>query len=188
MEDFLVRFIEILPPHILAALIGSALGCWGNADKQLYGAKLSVIMGLLTVSGAGALAEFLKFDSASLLSVLSCFAMGGVFGFFGMSLLDALRIASPPFTAKLVTIVSDTLLTQIVSLIVDFFEMVRRKINLFAKGKLEIDEGEPKVGEDEEPYPSVTLGEGKPPYDQQDLDELGTNSYESVRPKDDQVD
>ncbi len=142
MDDFLVRFIEVLPPHILAALIGSALGCWGNADKQLYGAKLSVIMSLLTISGAGALAEFLEFDSTSMLSIFSCFAMGGVFGFFGMSLLDALRLASPPFTSKLVTVVSDTLLTQVVSLVVDFFEMLRRKIGLWGNSKESPDEEE----------------------------------------------
>lgn len=186
MEDFFVRLFQLIPPHTITALIGSILGCWGNADKQRYGAKLSLIMGALTVSGAGALTEFLDFDRNDLFSFFFCFLMGGFVGFFGMSLLDALRIASPPFTEKLVKIVSDTLLTQIVSLIVDFFEMVRAKINLFAKGKMK-DLNE-EVGEQEEPYPSVTLDKDKPPYDPVELEELGTNSYESISPKEDPLD
>lgn len=176
MENILVRLTEVLPPHIIAALIGSVLGCWGNADKQLYGTKLSFIMGVLTVSGAGALADFLDFDGADTFSFFFCFLMGGFVGFFGMSLLDALRIASPPFTAKLVKVVSDTLLTQIVSLVVEFFEMIRRKMSLLGLG-LESDTEKPQVGEREEPYPSVSVEEDSPPYTAEQLEDLDRQTY-----------
>lgn len=172
-----MRLTEVLPPHIIAALIGSILGCWGNADKQLYGTKLSFIMGVLTVSGAGALADFIEFDSADIFSFFFCFLMGGFVGFFGMSLLDALRIASPPFTAKLVKVVSDTLLTQIVSLVVEFFEMVRRKMALLGLGLDSEKKQTPQVGEREEPYSSVSTEDSSPPYTSEQLEDLDRNTY-----------
>lgn len=174
MEDLFGRVVAVVPLHIIAALVGSALGCWGNTDKQLYGAKLTFIMGVLTVAGAGALADFLDLDPTKLFSVFFSFLMGGFVGLSGMSLLDALRIASPPFTAKLVKVVSDTLLTQVVSLVADLFAMVRRKVGLWAQGEA------PQVGEGDEPYPSVGIEEDMPPYEPEDLKKLEDSTYTSL--------
>lgn len=130
MNTYILIILEVISLHAMVTILGSLLGAMINADTKSYGVRLVVLMTIFTCSTAGAVAEHLalKFSNTSLFLY---FVLGGVIGIFGLSLLDALRLASADFTHKLVEVLSKTLLEGVADTVSAFFKMVQGWIERF---------------------------------------------------------
>ena len=130
MNIYIPMILEVISLHAIVTILGSILGAMINADTKRYGIRLVVLMTLFTCSTAGAVAEHLatRFSGTSLFLY---FVLGGFIGIFGLSLLDALRLASADFTHKLVEVLSKTLLEGVADTVAAFFRMVQGWIERF---------------------------------------------------------
>lgn len=130
MNTYITLILEVISLHAIVTILGSLLGAMINADTKRYGVRLVVLMTIFTCSTAGAVAEqfSIRFTNTSLFLY---FVLGGFIGIFGLSLLDALRLASADFTHKLVEVLSKTLLEGVADTVAAFFRMVQGWIERF---------------------------------------------------------
>lgn len=115
MDAFTEIYLATFTPFVVTALIGGLLGAAASADVETFKWRLTIIMTLLTLGAVGAGSEYLtkEFPDAGIFWHL---LEGGIVGMVGLRLLDALRVASPTFTKKLVEIASNSLLDNVSAL------------------------------------------------------------------------
>lgn len=131
--DVFITFMQLaITPEAVATILGSLVGAFINSDTKRYGLKLTLLMTILTCSAAGAIGDYVKLQSGNI-SIFAYIILGGFVGIFGLSLLDAMRIAMPEFTKKLVNSITETLILSVVDLIKVFFTTIKDKILIFDK-------------------------------------------------------
>lgn len=134
MDVFTTVLLQGVTPQSVATILGSLVGAFINSDTKRYGLRLTALMTILTCAAAGALGDYVKLQSGDI-SIFAYVLLGGLTGIFGLSLLDAMRIAMPAFTKKLVNGITDTLITSIIDLIKTFFTTLKDNIKLLKLGK-----------------------------------------------------
>lgn len=126
--------MHVITPTVIASILGSLIGSYVNFDTERYGIRLTLLMTLLTCSAAAASAEHLALKVTDI-SIFAYFLLGGFIGLFGLSLLDAMRLAMPNFTRNLVNGITETLVTSMIDLVVTIFDTIKSKITIFNKNK-----------------------------------------------------
>lgn len=133
--DVFITFMQLaITPEAIATILGSLVGAFINSDTKRYGLRLTLLMTILTSSAAGAIGDYVKSQSGDV-SVFAYVILGGFVGIFGLSLLDAMRIAMPSFTKKLVKGITETLIISVIDLIKVVFTTIKDNITLFNLNK-----------------------------------------------------
>lgn len=112
MEDFLIVMHGILIPQVVAGLIGGLLGAMMSIKVDRFGWRLSILFGIGSIIAAGAVAEYLTYVYIIEFILLHC-GLGILIGILGNAALDALNLAAPEFTRKIVKGTGDGILHKI---------------------------------------------------------------------------
>lgn len=116
MELYSAAFAAAFTPQVLIALIGALIGASISWDIESYGPRLTFLMTILTMAAAGVASEYITFEYKAA-SIFAHFLLGGFTGLFGLRLLDAMRLAAPGLTKKVVDIFSNSVLDNIAALL-----------------------------------------------------------------------
>lgn len=103
MDVFIVAILSSLTPQTVVAFIGGFIGANISSDIKLYGLRLTILTGVMAVALSGAVSEYIAYKW-QVTSLISHFGLGGLGGMAGMRLLDALRLALPDLTYKLINL------------------------------------------------------------------------------------
>lgn len=116
MDIYIAALTVAFTPQVLIALVGALTGASISWDIKSYGPRLTFLMTVLTLAAAGVASEYVSIEHGTV-SVFTHFLLGGFTGLFGLRLLDALRLAAPGLTRKIVDIFSNSVLDNIALLI-----------------------------------------------------------------------
>lgn len=112
MEEFLLAMHGMLIPQVVAGLMGGLIGAMISIKVELYGWRLSILFGIGSIIGAGALAEYLTHTYKLMFILLHC-GLGILVGIVGNSALDAINLAAPEYMRKVVRGTGDGLVAKI---------------------------------------------------------------------------
>lgn len=114
MEGFIIAMYGVLIPQVVAGLMGGVLGAMISIRVELYGWRLSILFGIGSIIGAGALAEYLTHAYGLQFILLHC-GLGILVGILGNSALDAVNLAAPEYMRKVVRGTGDGIVNKIKS-------------------------------------------------------------------------
>lgn len=103
MDIFIVAILSSLTPQMVVAFIGGFIGANISSDIKLYGLRLTILTGVMAVALSGGVSEYIAYKW-QVTSLIAHFGLGGLSGMAGMRLLDALRLALPDLTYKLINL------------------------------------------------------------------------------------
>ena len=112
MEQFIIAMHGVLIPQVVAGLIGGVLGAMMSIKIERFGWRLSILFGVGSIIGAGAVAEYLTHVYSVEFILLHC-GLGILFGIVGNAALDAINLAAPEYMRKVVRGTGDGLLAKI---------------------------------------------------------------------------
>lgn len=101
MEEFLAAMHELLIPQVVAGLIGGVIGALISMKVDRFGWRLSILFGLGSTIGAGAVAEYLTHVYHIKFILLHC-SLGILIGIVGNATLDAINLAAPDYMRKVI--------------------------------------------------------------------------------------
>lgn len=101
MEEFLVAMHGLLIPQVVAGLIGGVIGALISMKVDIFGWRLSILFGLGSIIGAGAVAEYLTHVYHIKFILLHC-SLGILIGIVGNAALDAINLAAPDYMRKVI--------------------------------------------------------------------------------------
>lgn len=104
LQDMLANF----SPQLFIALIGGLIGGLIGAEdrQQRYGRRLAFLLIIASVIFAGAVADYMMV-SYNVKSMLILMANGVFVGIVSGHLMDAVRLASPKWSKRLVSVVGN---------------------------------------------------------------------------------
>lgn len=101
MEEFLAAMHGLLIPQVVAGLIGGVIGALISMKVDIFGWRLSILFGLGSIIGAGAVAEYLTHVYHIKFILLHC-SLGILIGIVGNAALDAINLAAPDYMRKVI--------------------------------------------------------------------------------------
>lgn len=101
MEEFLAAMHGLLIPQVVAGLIGGVIGALISMKVDRFGWRLSILFGLGSIIGAGAVAEYLTHVYHIKFILLHC-SLGILIGIVGNAALDAINLAAPDYMRKVI--------------------------------------------------------------------------------------
>ena len=112
MQGLIEAVYGLLIPQVVAGLLGGLLGAMISIKVELYGWRLSILFGIASIIGAGALAEYLTYSYEIRFILLHC-GLGILIGIVGNAGLDAVNLAAPEYMNKAVRGTGEGLLAKI---------------------------------------------------------------------------
>lgn len=112
MSGLIEAIYGLLIPQVVAGLLGGLLGAMISIKIELYGWRLSILFGIGSIIGAGALAEYLTYTYEMKFILLHC-GLGILVGIVGNSGLDAINLAAPDYMRKVVNRTGDGLMSKL---------------------------------------------------------------------------
>ena len=101
MEEFLAAMHGLLIPQVVAGLIGGVIGALISMKVDRFGWRLSILFGIGSIIGAGAVAEYLTYVYHIKFILLHC-SLGILIGIVGNAALDAINLAAPDYMRKVI--------------------------------------------------------------------------------------
>ena len=101
MEEFLAAMHGLLIPQVVAGLIGGVIGALISMKVDRFGWRLSILFGIGSIIGAGAVAEYLTLVYHIKFILLHC-SLGILIGIVGNAALDAINLAAPDYMRKVI--------------------------------------------------------------------------------------
>lgn len=124
MNEILQSMLASFSPQIAIAVVGGMLGGLIGAEERQkrYGKRLTFLLIIAAIVDAGAVADYLT-SHHGVKSIFITMAIAIAVGVFSGHLMDALRIASPSLSKRLVNKVGDVAVDKID----DIGDLVSRK-------------------------------------------------------------